>query len=281
MVQGKVFPVRLPIVWQKAFRQEMDCLISCHLKQHAYCDSIPPLATTHDKIKAVSEVQSILSDSSHGDRGAVTCSQHMFTETTHDDAVSDVLKPQTTQRIQFQMSSSLKLHMMLPQVSSSLKLQMMLPQMSSRFKLHMMMQSHMSSSLKLHLMMQPLKISSPYILKLKTTHCDGGTVSGILPILPQFAHTEYVDKPHQLSNIDHVVKLTALKKVAPIISLNSQPVRIDQVNNCIAMKVIITSALFLAHQGLAFRANANDGDFCQLLLLRENNIPELNNFTQK
>ncbi|KAJ8889459.1 hypothetical protein PR048_008958 [Dryococelus australis] len=106
---------------------------------------IPPPATIHDKIKAVSEVQSILCETSQCDGGAVTCVQYMITETTHDDAVSDVLLLQTT---------------------------------------------HDDAASDV---LQPIPS--------QTTHCDSGTVSGILPILPKFAQTEYVDKLHQLSNI--------------------------------------------------------------------------------
>jgi hypothetical protein len=75
------------------------------------------------------------------------------------------------------------------------------------------------------------------------------------------------------------IKLEALKKNTPIISLLSEQTLSVQIQNQIALKTIITSALYLARQGIAFRAHdINEGNFIQLLRLRENDIPELKLF---
>ncbi|KAJ8897380.1 hypothetical protein PR048_002726 [Dryococelus australis] len=128
----------------------------------------------------------------------------------------------------------------------------------------MRMQSQMFSSLKLHIMMQFQMSSSPYLLKLHIVMVVQCQVSypycPNLPILSmsigQISHPIF-DHGIKVEG-NSIVKLTALKKDAPIISLISHQVRIDQVKHCTALKAIITLALFLARQGVAFRANTSN-----------------------
>lgn len=79
-----------------------------------------------------------------------------------------------------------------------------------------------------------------------------------------------------------VMKVISLKENEPVGSLVSKQAKLDQEKNCRALESIVTSVLFLARQGLAFRGSENDGgNFNELLRLRENDIPELKNFLQR
>ncbi|KAJ8880112.1 hypothetical protein PR048_020735 [Dryococelus australis] len=149
-----------------------------------------------------------------------------------------------------------------------------------------MMLPQVSSSLKLHIMMQPLMSSSPYILKLHIVIVVQSQVyypycPNVLILSVSISHISHpIFRPWYQGRRKHNFQNHWYADY-PSLHYDVQ-VRIDQVNNCTALKAITTSDLFLAHKGLAFRANTNNkGNFHQLLLLREYDIPELKNFTQK
>ncbi|KAJ8882869.1 hypothetical protein PR048_014685 [Dryococelus australis] len=129
-------------------------------------------------------------------------------------------------------------------------------QMFSSLKLHTMMPFQMSSSLKLH-MMQPMMSSGPYLLKLHIVMEVQSQIS--YPYCPNLLILSM-----SISHISHPIFDNGIKAEGNTISkiiatkITLAFISMCRVNNCTAFKAIITSALFLARQGLTFRANTSD-----------------------